>query len=111
MRRVTGKGTIDEDVGFDLEYLTGTPTTACGTGDRWYTGIENGKLVLVHHLEGTPSNACRTTIYTPQEIKNQFSWDWEHVPSFTLVRDWVEANICPIIFDRISSGPVPRRAT
>lgn len=92
MRKVKGNGTIDQDCGFELDYLTGTPTTANSTGDRWYTGIEKGESVIVHHTEGTPSNACTTTVYTPQEVKNIFSWDWDNNPSFEPVKNWAETN-------------------
>lgn len=92
MRKVTGNGTIDQDCGFNLEYLTGTPTTATGTGDRWYTGEESGRPVIVHHTEGTPSNRCATTIYSPEEVRVKFSYDWDNVPSFSPVKAWVESN-------------------
>ena len=93
MRTVTGNGTISDDCGFDLNYLTGTPTTAGCTGDRWYTGEEDGHPVIVHHTNGTPSNACTTTIYTPQEVESIFAWRCVFVPSFAPVKEWVKDNI------------------
>jgi hypothetical protein len=85
MRKVTGTGTI----AFELTYLTGTPTTSISTGDRWYTGEENDKPVLVHHTNGTPSNKCTTTIYTLDEVKEHFIWDWDNVPSFAPVKECI----------------------
>jgi hypothetical protein len=95
MRKVTGTGTI----AFELTYLTGTPTTSISTGDRWYTGEENDKPVLVHHTNGTPSNKCTTTIYTLDEVKEHFIWDWDNVPSFAPVKEWIEKAIKTCVCD------------
>lgn len=93
MRNVNGTSTIDENCGFDLNLLHCTPTSPSSTGERFLTGKENGKPVLVYHTEGTPSNTSTTTILTPQEVKAKFKWDWDNIPSFKPVKVWVEENI------------------
>jgi hypothetical protein len=91
MRRVSGKGTIDKNCGFNLQFLHSTPTTPGSTGQRWYTGKEKNLDVLVYHTNGTPSNTSTTTIFSPQEAKEYFAWDWDNNDEFKPVKIWIKA--------------------
>jgi hypothetical protein len=83
--------TIENNVGFELDFLHSTPTTSISTGQRWYTGVKDGEPTLVYHTEGTPSNQSTTSVFSPSEAKSLFSWDWDHNPEFVPVRRWIEA--------------------